>query len=240
MEEEIAADAVLGEVRPVAGLGERGLSCLRNALSNLDLVVVLLDIELAGAYVFAGALDELIPQIGFVGIIPLLPYLWVVKVEVPIATEGLADADAFQCRPYRLEIAVYILIRIVDQSIEMRHDLVFMIDAHDGLEGVRMDEMQECQAGYQAGDQVRRDRHWVGRPTENPIHLRLLRGAVARVDDQEVHVQHFGHQLICGRWGVLELSLQLVEEGASLRLVRPVQKPLSELTEPHARPHLLA
>ena len=137
MEDEITADALLDEVRPAAGLRERRLTCPRDVLSNLDLVIVLLDIELASIHVFPGTLDELIPEVELVGVIPLLPNIRAIEVE------RLASESTLQSRTYLSQLAIEVLRLILDQPLECRSDLGLVVDAHDRLEGVRVDEMQQ-------------------------------------------------------------------------------------------------
>ena len=213
--------------------------------------------------------------------------------------------DPLQPRPNLLQPQVDILRRILDQVGECHCDSVLVIDTHDRLESVRVDEMQErlplyaglvlvaakqdalrfqahhepleCssvaeqavalvavqplplfgelddqadlirpvsveghawigQARHQTGGQFRRNRHGLGRPAEDSFQLLLLCGAVGRVDDEEVHVQHFGHQLKRRRRRVRKLSLQLVKERLPLRFVWLVEEPLTEFTQRLARP----
>ena len=80
------------EDRPTAGLDEHGLARCGEPLADLDLVVRFLEIELALVHVLTSALDEPVPEVQDVGVIPKLPYVWSIEVErlnpVPLFEDG--------------------------------------------------------------------------------------------------------------------------------------------------------
>ena len=111
------------------------------------------------------------------------------------------------------------------------------LDDHAGLERpVRVKCLTRSgQPGNQARGEFWRDRDRLGRQTEHPLQLPFLVRAVRRVDDQEVHKEHLGHQLLDGGRGVFELALELVEKRV-FRFVWSVKKPLAQLAQPLASP----
>ena len=136
----------LDEVRPTGRPGEYGLARLRNSLSDLDLVVVLFAVELAGVYVFASTVDEVIPRVGLVAVIPIVGVVAVIPLAPNIGAveaERLGAVRLFQSGANLMEFAVNIPNWIFDQAFELRGDLVLVIDIHDPLEGVRVNEMQQ-------------------------------------------------------------------------------------------------